>query len=226
MPGRILNFAEFFGKYSSDGEKSLDDFTNAASNFEEGFDDETYNQNQIGPNRPVAGGTEVTPPQPGETGAPKFTSQPDAEMNAPEEEEKEEMPEEVETPEEAEEEAEEETEATETEEEEESEEDETPEPEMGANPKEDKEKVEESRLVKGFHQFISESDHAADYVYDEEWSEDRGGEDEWTEDSEDEDWKEDRFDDGDDTEIYDEHGYCEDCGEPHDEFGATCGCNM
>lgn len=216
MPGRILNFSEFFGKYSSDTEKNLDDFTNAASNFEEGFDDETYNQNQIGPNRPVAGGTEVTPPQPGETGAPKFTSQPDAEMNAPEEEELEETPEEeaAETP--TEQAAEETEEAPESPEEEEG--DETPEPEMGANPeesKEDEEKVEESRLVKGFHQFISESYHDADYLSDD-----------WNEEEEDEDWKEDRFDDGDDTEIYDEHGYCEDCGEPNDEFGSTCGCNM
>lgn len=203
MPGRILNFSEFFGKYSKDTEKNLDDFTNAASNFEEGFDDETYNQNQIGPNRPVAGGTEVTPPQPGETGAPKFTSQPDTEMNAPEEEELEETPEETkETPEAP---------------EEEEEGDETPEPEIGANPEEDTEKVEESKLVKGFHQFISES-----YYYDSDYLSD----DDWKEEEEDEDWKEDRFDDGDDTEIYDKHGYCEDCGEPNDEFGSTCGCNM
>jgi hypothetical protein len=216
MPGRILNFSEFFGKYSSDTEKNLDDFTNAASNFEEGFDDETYNQNQIGPNRPVAGGTEVTPPQPGETGAPKFTSQPDAEMNAPEEEELEETPEEEATETPTEQAAEETEEAPEAPEEEEG--DETPEPEMGANPeesKEDEEKVEESRLVKGFHQFISESYHDADYLSDD-----------WNEEEEDEDWKEDRFDDGDDTEIYDKHGYCEDCGEPNDEFGSTCGCNM
>ena len=203
MPGRILNFSEFFGKYSKDTEKNLDDFTNAASNFEEGFDDETYNQNQIGPNRPVAGGTEVTPPQPGETGAPKFTSQPDVEMNAPEEEELEETPEETkETPEAP---------------EEEEDGDETPEPEIGANPEEDTEKVEESKLVKGFHQFISES-----YYYDSDYLSD----DDWNEEEEDEDWKEDRFDDGDDTEIYDKHGYCEDCGEPNDEFGSTCGCNM
>ena len=202
MPGRILNFSEFFGKYSKDTEKNLDDFTNAASNFEEGFDDETYNQNQIGPNRPVAGGTEVTPPQPGETGAPKFTSQPDTEMNAPEEEELEETPTEQ---------AADETEETPEAPEEEEEGDETPEPEMGANPeesKEDEEKVEESKLVKGFHQFISES-----YYYDSDYLSD-------------DDWKEDRFDDGDDTEIYDKHGYCEDCGEPNDEFGSTCGCNM
>ena len=202
MPGRILNFSEFFGKYSKDTEKNLDDFTNAASNFEEGFDDETYNQNQIGPNRPVAGGTEVTPPQPGETGAPKFTSQPDTEMNAPEEEELEETPTEQ---------AADETEEAPEAPEEEEEGDETPEPEMGANPeesKEDEEKVEEFKLVKGFHQFISES-----YYYDSDYLSD-------------DDWKEDRFDDGDDTEIYDKHGYCEDCGEPNDEFGSTCGCNM
>jgi hypothetical protein len=202
MPGRILNFSEFFGKYSKDTEKNLDDFTNASSNFEEGFDDETYNQNQIGPNRPVAGGTEVTPPQPGETGAPKFTSQPDVEMNAPEEEELEETPEEEtkETPEAPEEE----------------EGDETPEPEMGANPeesKEDKEKVEESKLVKGFHQFISESYYYdSDYLSDDDWKETQ--EEEYEEDNDH------------NKEMHDEYGYCEDCGEPHDEFGSTCGCNM
>ena len=41
MPGRILNFSEFFDKYSKDSGntgKSLDDFTNSAANFEEGLD--------------------------------------------------------------------------------------------------------------------------------------------------------------------------------------------
>ena len=90
MPGRVLNFSEFFGKYSADAksEKNLDDFTQSSSNFEEGFDDATYDQTQLGPNRPVSNGGEMPPAQPGETGTPKFSASVDASMNAPEEQEK------------------------------------------------------------------------------------------------------------------------------------------
>ena len=120
-------------------------------------------------------------------------------MNAPEEEELEETPEETkETPEAP---------------EEEEDGDETPEPEIGANPEEDTEKVEESKLVKGFHQFISESYYYdSDYLSDDDWKETQ--EEEYEEDNDH------------NKEMHDEYGYCEDCGEPHDEFGSTCGCNM
>ena len=76
MPGRVLNFLEFSDKYSNGSTEpaSVDDIKNAAANFEEGFDEETYNQPQIGPNRPVDGNYEATPATPGEEGAPKFNS--------------------------------------------------------------------------------------------------------------------------------------------------------
>jgi hypothetical protein len=211
MPGRILNFSEFFDKYSKDSgdsEKTIDSFTQAASNFEAGFDDETYDQTQLGPNKPVTSGSDATPAMPGEAGAPQFSSTPDSEMSAPDEEKNEtEEQEENETPEEQ-----------ETEEN-----DETPEPEAGANPEEEKE-VSESIKVKGFAQFIAESDWGPDYLQDDDyWSGDDSsngelddptcptcGESQWTSDFEDEN----------------EEGTCQDCGAPYDEYGATCGCNM
>jgi len=203
MPGRILNFSEFFDKYSKDSGntgKSLDDFTNSAANFEEGFDKETYDQTQIGPNRPVSGGIDVTPPQPGEEGAPKFSTNVDIDMSAPEGEE---IPEE----ENVEEIPEEETEETPEEEKEEMEE--TPEPEAGANPK--KEKIEES-LVKGFTQFIKESYFEMDGF--------SSGEEKY------DPFKEDEEDD--DSKFYDKEESCSTCGDPIDytEFGSSCGCNM
>jgi hypothetical protein len=143
MPGRVLNFLEFSDKYSTGSNEpvSMDDITNASSNFEEGFDDETYDQPQIGPNRPVAGNYEMTPATPGEEGAPSFSAENSEDMNAPEEEE--------ESSEESEEEAEGEAESEETEDAEQEEGN----PEAGANPK----KVEEGfTLVKGFAQFINE----------------------------------------------------------------------
>jgi hypothetical protein len=159
MPGRVLNFLEFSDKYSNGSTEpaSVDDIKNAAANFEEGFDQETYDQPQIGPNRPVAGNYEATPAKPGEEGSPAFSANNTKDMNAPQEDE--------ESPEEEEGEA----------DEEEEDEDETEEgnPEAGANPKK---KVEESvTLVKGFAQFINE-DHGdypnlfdeSDYMPDDE----------------------------------------------------------
>lgn len=156
MPGRILNFSEFFGKYSkdsTDNKKALSDITGSAANFEEGFDKETYNKTELGPNRPVSSGSEATPPMPGESSDISFNEPIDSEMEAPEE---------------TEETAPEETEEAETGDESEKEE-ETPEPEAGANPKE---KVEESRNfkgLKGFKEFINEMEET-EYVYDEDWS--------------------------------------------------------
>jgi hypothetical protein len=144
MPGRVLNFSEFFGKYSSedgDSNQNLDNFTQSSSNFEEGFDDSTYDQNQLGPNRPVSGGEE-TPSQPGENGTSVFNSAIDQSMDAPDENE---MPDETEG---------------DLDDSEEDDSEDVPEPEAGANPK--KEKVEESRKfkgLKGFSQFINESDY-------------------------------------------------------------------
>jgi hypothetical protein len=163
MPGRILNFSEFFGKYSqgsTDNKKGLSDITGSAANFEEGFDKETYNKTELGPNRPVSSDSETTPPMPGEVGSPSFNEPLDVEMNAPEETEEETQEEEA--PESEEEKEEEEIEDSE-------EEEETPEPEAGANP--DK-KVEESRQftgLKGFKEFINEME-GTEYLYDDEWS--------------------------------------------------------
>lgn len=210
MSGRVLNFSEFFDKYSKDGgqAKTLDDFTTSASNFEEGFDKDTYDQNPIGPNRPVSGELGATPPQPDEMGAPDFSNEPGDEMNAPKE--MEETPtsetEEIEKEDEEDEDKEEDKEEIEKEEDEEDKE-ETPEPEAGANPK--KEKVEESfTALKGFTQFVYESWHTAEYVPDEDWKE-QSGEEHYHEDM-----------DGDD--------YCDYCGEKieYTDEGATCGCNM
>lgn len=139
MSERVLNFSEFFTKYSKDGQDdkaSLDNLTSAAANFEEGFDKDTYDQAPLGPKKPVAASAEVTPPQPGEQGAPAFTDETEEDMSAPAEE----AP--VETEGEEEEAAVEPSKETE----------ETPEPEAGANPKE---KVEEG-LVLGFSAFINE----------------------------------------------------------------------
>ena len=155
MPGRVLNFLEFSDKYSdgSDNQVSLDDIKNASSNFEEGFDEDTYDQPQIGANRPVSGEYEMTPSSPGETGAPSFTSDNSDDMNAPEE--MEETEESTEENEESDEDEENEEEENENEENEEPKEDtDLGNPEAGANPKK---KVDEGiTLVKGFQQFINE----------------------------------------------------------------------
>ena len=162
MSERVLNFSEFFSKYSGDKEKSLGDITQASSNFETGFDETTYDQKPIGPHRPEAGAMEVTPPSPGGAGAPKFSFSQDEEMNAPDEEvddTKVNTPPAEKQPEESEE---------NEEEDEEEEDDDVPEPEKsGANPKkkEKGETSESSRFVKGFAKFISET---YEYVEDEE----------------------------------------------------------
>ena len=252
MPGRVLNFSEFFGKYSSEGgdsNQNLDNFTQSSSNFEEGFDDSTYDQNQLGPNRPVSGGEE-TPSQPGENGTSVFNSAIDQSMDAPDENE---MPDETEgdleldnldEPEETD---------LEDDGSEEDDSEDVPEPEAGANPK--KEKVEESRKfkgLKGFSQFINESDYDP---YSEEY-------DEYPEDYEEDDYDEydpepeSRFDDlgipddmpayktkwrqpeeddydfgmNPDSEIegYFPDDFCLNCGEElgYTPEGTSCGCNM
>lgn len=100
MAGRVLNFAEFSTKFSKDSQQdsaaSFDTFSNSADNFKEGFDKETYGQPEPGPRRPISGGEETTPPQPGEEGAPKFNSAPTETAPTPQAEEK---SEEDETPE-------------------------------------------------------------------------------------------------------------------------------
>jgi hypothetical protein len=84
MPGRVLTFFEFSDK-SSNGEateKDLQDVTSAASNFSDGFDDSTYDQPELKPNRPVNGSYETTPNSP--TG---FNPEQSDQMDIPEGEE-------------------------------------------------------------------------------------------------------------------------------------------
>lgn len=230
MPGRILNFSEFFDKYSKDSgdsEKTIDSFTQAASNFEAGFDDETYDQTQLGPNKPVASGSDATPAMPGDAGTPQFSSTPNSEMSAPvDDQEEQEEQEELED-----------TEEIET--------DETPEPEAGANPEEEKEEAElittgrsnvkgtasesfEFNKVKGFAQFIAESDWGADYLQDDDY---------WTGEehscvscgapvSEGNAVCPDCEDDSSDEDAHYSEDACPNCGSKYDEYGSSCGCNM
>jgi hypothetical protein len=87
MTGRVLNFSEFQDKYSSetqqDSAAAYSDFSTASDNFQTAFDDASYDGPQLGPKRPVSGGSEMTPAQPGESGAPAFNATSSG-MEAPE----------------------------------------------------------------------------------------------------------------------------------------------
>ena len=65
---RVLNFSEFGKKYSQDSENdiaaSYSDFSSSADNFQEAFDEDTYEDGQTGPNRPITSGGEETPAEP------------------------------------------------------------------------------------------------------------------------------------------------------------------
>lgn len=179
MSGRVLNFSEFSGRYNQEpNELDADYFAQTSDNFADAFDDETYDQPEIKPNRRIAGDYEMTPDAPTADNFSQFASD---DMNAPDETEGTEDPnaaplelvvpddeEPVEDTEESEEEPEEEDdEESEESEEEEEEDDELEEgnPEAGANPK--KKKVEESFFVKGFSQFVNENfniDDVADFL--------------------------------------------------------------
>jgi hypothetical protein len=168
MSERVLNFSEFSGRYNQKpNELDADYFATTSDNFTDAFDDSTYDQPEIKPNRRVEGNYEMTPDAPAASNFSQFASD---DMNAPDETQGTEDPMAEETPElvvpeteeeeapEVEENEEEEDEAEETEEDEEEEEDDELEegnPEAGANPK--KKKVEESVFVKGFSQFVNEN---------------------------------------------------------------------
>lgn len=87
MSDRILNFSEFFGKYSkqSNKENSLETVTSAPQNFEDGFDETTYDKTELGPNKPISQTYQEKPVNPGEKGAPKFNVNKDENMEAPDE---------------------------------------------------------------------------------------------------------------------------------------------
>lgn len=99
MADRVLNFSEFQSKYSQETEQdsaaAYSDIASAADNFANGFDETTYEENPIGPKRPVASG-EVAPVQPGEEGAPAYNPNATSGTEFPDEEETEEDSEETE----------------------------------------------------------------------------------------------------------------------------------
>lgn len=143
MPGRVLNFLEFSDKYSDGTNEplSIDDFTNASTNFKEGFDDETYDQPQIKPNRPISGNYEMTPTISGEKGSSLFSEKNSDMMNAPEESTKDKV-----------EDTEEDKEDGNTKDDKDDEEEGNP--EAGLNPKK---KIDESIIsIKSFSSFINE----------------------------------------------------------------------
>jgi hypothetical protein len=144
MSGRVLNFFEFSDKYSTGNTDPLgvDSMSSASANFEEGFDDSTYDQPELGPKRPVAGNYEATPAAPGEQGVPAFSQGEKSGMAVPEETDEDET---TTFPSEYEEDEDEDDDSGNPEGEEDAEEDET-------------EEVEESfTLIKGFGQFVNEA---------------------------------------------------------------------
>ena len=78
MADRVLNFKEFSDKFSEDSEQnqaaSVQDIASASDNFSQGFDDTTYDKSELGPNKPVDIGSEESIAQPGDVGAPSFSS--------------------------------------------------------------------------------------------------------------------------------------------------------
>lgn len=79
MSDRILNFSEFFKRYSKQSNKeiSLDTIISSPQNFEDGFDETTYDKTQLGPNKPVSTRYQETPDQ------PSFSKEKDDSMEAP-----------------------------------------------------------------------------------------------------------------------------------------------
>ena len=122
MQNRILNFSEFFEKYSKpeNKENSIDTVTKSYSNFEDGFDETTYDKTELGPNKPISGDIEATPVPP-----TSYNPEKDETMEAPSEEEETEGEEET-------------TDDDETKDEEEKEE---------PNPEAENEKVSESKIL-------------------------------------------------------------------------------
>ena len=76
MAGRVLNFNEFQEKYSAEAQQdsaaAYSDLSTASDNFQTAFDDTSYDSPQLGPKRPISGEGGMTPPQPGDMGAPSF----------------------------------------------------------------------------------------------------------------------------------------------------------
>lgn len=85
---RVLNFSEFGKKYSQESAQdvaaSYSEFAKSSDNFQEGFDEDTYEEGQSGPKRPISSGLEETPSHPGEESSPNFSSDAPEGMEAPE----------------------------------------------------------------------------------------------------------------------------------------------
>jgi len=85
---RVLNHSEFAAKYNQQSEQdiaaSYSEFSHASDNFQDGFDDSTYEEGQAGPKRPLAQGADATPDSP--NGMP---TEPTEGMAAPSDEEEE-----------------------------------------------------------------------------------------------------------------------------------------
>jgi len=83
---RVLNHSEFAAKYNQQSEQdiaaSYSEFSHASDNFQDGFDDSTYEEGQAGPKRPLAQGADATPDAP--SGMP---TEPTEGMAAPSDEE-------------------------------------------------------------------------------------------------------------------------------------------
>jgi hypothetical protein len=212
MSDRVLNFLEFSDKYSS-GSNSADlgvtDLKNTSANFEEGFDDSTYDLPEIGANRPVSGNYETTPASPGESGAPKFSEESSDDMKSPELEDSEEFDNETAISDETaniDDSGEDDEDEQDDFEEDEDEEVEEGNPEAGANPKK---KVEESfTLVMNFSQFLLENDY-----YEDEYLDDPSN---------------GQYSDYDEEYDEEDEDICPECGETplSNEYGYSCGCNM
>lgn len=227
MSERILNFSEFFDKYSKDetgDDQEVGHLTQSSDNFEQGFDDTTYGEDQLGPNRQVTGGDAAAPLEPTDDAGtvetefdPESAPPDDEDFEDPAADAAEEVPEEEdeEIPE-----VEEEEEPEQDDDAEDEEGDDNPEKEDDEESEEDEEEVEEGnpegasanearlpKLVLGFQDFVNEeyksfgnNGETSDFdLFEESQEGEESGE-----------------------------AICADCNEPLVEDGdeMTCGCNM
>jgi len=169
---RVLNHSEFAAKYNQQSEQdiaaSYSEFAKASDNFQEGFDDSTYEEGQAGPKRPLTLGAEETPAAPD-----SMPTEPTEGMAAPNDVEREEMEDHI-TPEEMEGEGEEEEEM-----EDDFDEDGSGDPEAGESDDEEGEGEEEEEMEDDFDEDGSGDPEAGE-------SDDEEGEEDEDEDEEEE----------------------------------------
>ena len=79
---RVLNFSEFGKKYSQDAENNIaasySEFSTSSDKFQDGFDEDTYEDGQAGPKRPIQIDSSETPDAP-----QGFNTTPSDDMDAP-----------------------------------------------------------------------------------------------------------------------------------------------